>query len=73
MTNLTEEERRYYDALATAEAWDYALNLLNPLCSLARETGSAELWQVMEGARVAAVSEHIRAVDAVDELLKVSD
>ncbi len=68
MTEMTTQERAHYDAQAEHEAWDFAVEILEPWMKVTRLIGSDELTQVMERALGEAEAERALAMIALERL-----
>ncbi|MDQ3303877.1 MAG: hypothetical protein M3518_11095 [Actinomycetota bacterium] len=68
MTDMTQEERARYDARADHEAWNFAVEILEPWMRVTRLTGSDELTLAMEKALGEAESERALAMNALKRL-----
>jgi hypothetical protein len=65
---LTPEERAHYDAKANEEAWNHAIEILEPMAAIARVFGAPELMQVLDKAQDEALGELNRALDVLGSL-----
>ena len=68
MTDMTQEERARYDARADHEAWNFAVEILEPMMAMVRAIGHDELTQVMEQALGEAEAERALAMNALKRL-----
>ncbi len=68
MTEMTTQERAHYDAQAEHEAWNFAVEILEPWMRVTRLTGSDELTLAMEKALGEAESERALAMNALKRL-----
>jgi len=68
VTPMTDQEREYYDAQASVEAWDFALSVLNPWTEAAHAIGLEELLEAMQAACERASFERALAFDRLAEL-----
>ena len=68
MTDMTTEERARYDAQANEEAWDFAVEILEPMMAMVRAIGHDELTRVMEKALGVAEAERALAMGVLERL-----
>ncbi len=68
MTEMTTEERARYDARANEEAWNFAVEILEPMMALVRAIGHDELTLAMEKALGEAEAERALAMNALESL-----
>lgn len=65
---MTPKERALYDARANEEAWDFAVEILEPMMAMVRAIGHDELTRVMEQALGEAEAERALAMNALKRL-----
>ena len=68
MTEMTKKERARYDAQANEEAWNFAVEILEPMMAMVRAIGHDELTWVMEKALGEAEAERALAMGVLERL-----
>ena len=68
MTEMTKVERARYDAQANEEAWEFAVEILEPMMAMVRAIGHDELTRVMEKALGEAEAERALAMGVLERL-----
>ncbi len=68
MTETTTQERARFDAQANEEAWNFAVEILEPMMAMVRAIGHDELTWAMERALGEAEAERALAMNALKRL-----